>query len=278
MTENLTEKIAQEKRRRNQIYITFDYMFNMSSYYDFFSRDALYLANKAKKLAFYWDEEFVTSSIFFATLFEKNCACAPFLNKYFFKKEGLNPLFEGIKKKNRFWIRIKQFFHYVRQIRSPKFEKIVFSKQMERFFAKAAKKAQFRYRTPVLTPEIFMITLMDTRWLKARNCIKDATVNRTNWYLLRYELLKEIHFQESAIRGEVPLNQQFFAYLLQIHLPKRQFKRLIEEELLSEAVSKFRNILVSKILKQDILQAMWVDTQKSIWSDFLLNERMKKLE
>jgi hypothetical protein len=94
--------------------------------------------------------------------------------------------------------------------------------------------------------------------------VKKFLLNDTEWYLLRYKLIKRIHIHESMIRSEVPSNQQYFAYLLKTQLPDIEFSRLIESEYLPVGVSVFRNTLITEILKIDLSETLDKDIHKSI--------------
>ena len=88
--------------------------------------------------------------------------------------------------------------------------------------------------------------------------------NDINWYLLRYELLKRIHFQESIIKNEITINQHYFAYLLKRELTDLQLDRVIENESFQTTVSLFRNTLISNVLQENILNELFNDIKKSI--------------
>jgi len=78
---------------------------------------------------------------------------------------------------------------------------------------------------------------MEEKGFVVNKLIKKNIKDETNWYLLRYKLLKRLYSQESNVRGQVKRNQQFFAYLLKIHLSDASFEKLIEKKLLGNAVA-----------------------------------------
>ena len=57
---SLTEKIDQEKRKRNQAYKILDYQLSMYSYFDFFSEDAFIIAKQSKHFAYFLFEGKIT--------------------------------------------------------------------------------------------------------------------------------------------------------------------------------------------------------------------------
>ena len=89
-------------------------------------------------------------------------------------------------------------------------------------------------------------------------------MTETNWYLLRYQLIKRIHLQELKIRTEIPKSQQYFAYLLKLNLSEFEFNRLIERNLLNVGVSSFRSQLVTHILHLNIFNLLEKDIATSI--------------
>ena len=121
-----------------------------------------------------------------------------------------------------------------------------------------------RFKTPVITPEILFITIVEEKNNKASKILKKFIKTETEWYLFRYKLIKRIHNQESNIRGEIVKNQHFFAYLLKTQLSEIEFNKLIETENLSEGVSFFRNTLVSKVLETNIFDELSNEISTSI--------------
>ena len=109
-----------------------------------------------------------------------------------------------------------------------------------------------RFKTPVINSDILFITLMEEKTSKAGKLIRKLINNDTNWYLLRYRLIKRLHNQEVLIRSEITKNQHYFAYLMKTRFSEFDFNKLIKSELLLTAVSFFRNSLIKGILKQNI--------------------------
>jgi hypothetical protein len=126
---------------------------------------------------------------------------------------------------------------------------------------KTADNALERFKTPVITPDILFITMMEEKDKKPAKMIKSFLKTETDWYVLRYKLIKRIHLQESNIRAEKK-NQQYFAYLLKINLSEFEFNRLIENELLNLGISTFRNKIVTKMLSLNIFDLLESDIKK----------------
>jgi hypothetical protein len=94
--------------------------------------------------------------------------------------------------------------------------------------------------------------------------LKIISVDENQWYIFRYKLLKRLYHQEVNIRTQVPRNQHFFAYLLKTELSENNFENLIEKKLLAKAVLLFRNVLISKIIKNNFFEDFNKETNLSI--------------
>ena len=105
---------------------------------------------------------------------------------------------------------------------------------------------------------------MEEKSFSTSKIIKKILGNDTDWYLLRYQLIKHLHSQESNIRSEVSKNQQYFAYLLKTQLGETEFDKLLETQGLNDGVSIFRNMLISESIKLDLFKRLLNDIKKSI--------------
>lgn len=270
---NSSEQILLEKRKRHQTYAAMDYLLSLGTYFDFFSPNAFQLVENANYFArklntpinsellflsyFYCDSsvfQFLESSGFekklkrnLAQNFPKFCASEPSFRNSKIKKIGLflkkilnlNPEIESLKQTN-------------------------FSEEILVLFEKASENALTRFKTPVISSEILFITLMEEKSTKVSKVIKKCFPNQMEWYLFRYDLMKNIHKHESSIRSDVVKNQQYFAYLLRTKLPTAQFDCLIKEKKLGKAVSIFRDSLILSTLKVDIFDSLLEDIHTSI--------------
>jgi hypothetical protein len=264
MNDSVFQKIKNEKRRRNQLYISLNYLLNSGSYYDFFSKDSLKLALKTKGLSSLFNKKIITTDLFFLAFFDKNLGFKPLFKKYFIKKDILKIFFSKTNSITSISEKVTDFFSHFFDKNFLPTEETFFSQEIELLFEKASINACERFKTPIISPEILFVTLMEEKNTNVFKLIKNLTGTDTNWHLLRYQLMKRIHYHESMIRSEVSINQQYFAYLLQIQLANPQFNRLIEEKLLSEAVSLFRNTLVSLTLNENIFDTLFTEVLDSI--------------
>jgi len=267
------EKIHLEKRRRHQIYMLLDYTLSVVRYTDFFSNDTVKLVRQAKTLAQCTN----------AKLFTSEFLLLPFLDVEFdiskILKEELDAKRIGrmITKSNKLVRRPfteRMLYFFTRKFRNENnlsFFKnrftnvnIKYSYDINKLFEQTAENALTRFKTPVITPEILFITMMEAKKKKVGKIIKKFLKNETDWYVLRYKLIKRIHYQEAAIRGNVKKNQHYFAYLLKLNLSEIEFNRLIERELIDLGVSTFRNRVVRQLLTLNLFDIVEKDIYKSI--------------
>lgn len=240
----LEKKIQYEKRKRSQIYHSLDYYLTNLSFFDFFSNDTFFFSKLIKVLIKELPKNEITSEIFlFAFLNSKNQILS--LLKNFQLEERL--LFELSKKNFHFFNSSNFFFNFLQK--KKKKRKNLFSFEIQNIFEKTTENALKRFKTPIISLEILFFTLMETKESKAYQILKKSFKNETEWFLFRYQLLKKIHKEESTIREEVSVNQQYFAYLLKAQITSNQFENVIDNENLPQTVALFRNTLIVNVLQ-----------------------------
>lgn len=259
----ISEKILIEKRRRHQTYMALDYFLSAVTYFDFFSSDAFKIVKNAKYLAQICEKS-VTSELLLLPFFSYPSHVSSILGDFGITEEAIENIVASLqkKKKENFFQKqqnsIKQTLQnvkgfFVRETLALD-QGVKYSHEVNKIFEKAAENALVRFKTPVISPEILFITLIEEKNSKAAKIIRKFLKDDVEWYLLRYKVIKRIHNQESNIRSEVIKNQHYFAYLMKIQLTDFEFNKLIENEALAKGVSLFRNTLISKILKIDIFE------------------------
>ena len=259
----IAEKILIEKRRRHQTYMALDYFLSAVTYFDFFSSDAFKVVKNAKYLAQICEKS-VTSELLLLPFFSYPSHVSAILKDFEITEGMIEKVVASVQKtkKQNFFQKqknsvkqtlrnVKGFF--VRETLALN-SNVKYSHEVNKIFEKAAENALSRFKTPVISPEILFITIIEDKNSKASKIIKKFLKTDVEWYLLRYKLIKRIHNQESNIRSEVIKNQHYFAYLMKIQLTDFEFNKLIENEALAKGVSLFRNTLISKILKIDIFE------------------------
>lgn len=250
-------KIELEQRRRNQLYLKLDYLLSVITYFDFFSADAFKIVKLSKEISQTYKLETVTKELLLLAFLSSDSHIATLLKEYNVTKENI--LTEVISQnKNSF----KNFNKYFRSDEK-KFDTNC-SEEVNFIFEKAVENCLFRFKTPIISSEILFLTLLENSDILKDNVLKNLVGEDINWYILKYKLVKRIHTEESNIRENVSKNQQYFAYLLKSQLNEMEFDRLLKNELLISAVSLFRNTLISKILKVNLIEVLNKDIYKSI--------------
>jgi hypothetical protein len=269
----IPEKILIEKRRRHQTYMALDYFLSAVTYFDFFSSDTFKIVKNAKYLAQICETN-VTSELLLLPFFSYPSHVSIILNDFGITEEIVEKIVANIQPKKKASIFQKQKMYlkttvqnirgfFVRETLSLN-QNVKYSHEVNKIFEKAAENALLRFKTPVISPEILFITLIEEKNSKAAKIIRKFLKDDIEWYLLRYKLIKRIHNQESNIRSEVVKNQHYFAYLMKIQLTDFEFNKLIENEALAKGVSLFRNTLISRILKIDIFEEISQEIRTSM--------------
>jgi hypothetical protein len=281
-TKPINEKIIFEKRRRYQIYTLMDYFLSKITYFDFFSQDVFdglimskYLANQEKKNS-------VTTEFVLLSLLKIDLELADILMDYQFQltEEEIKDVMANPNKNRRapyyyyfnpldllYVNEIRAIFSfilsYTKQI-SPDIFFLELSKEVNTILEKAVENALIRFKTPVVTSDILLITMMEDNKNEAGKIIKKIIFEELNWYLLRYKLIKRLHNEEVNIRNEVKKNQRYFAYLLKSHLSQFEFFTLLDTETLPLGVSLFRNLLISQLMSANFNSVLENEIRTSI--------------
>jgi hypothetical protein len=143
-------------------------------------------------------------------------------------------------------------------------ETLNFSSDVDFLFEKAAENAIIRFKTPVVTPDILLITMMEEKSISSAKIIKKLIPKEMDWYLLRFTLLKSLHRKESILRTDVQINQRYFAYLLNIEYSDKDLEKIFENKLLTENILLFRNKLIKTTLNKNIFDVLAKDIHNSI--------------
>lgn len=270
-TKTIEEKILIEKRKRHQAYTALDYLLSLTTYFDFFSTDAFQIAKDAKNFAQINEEEIVTSEYLLLPFFYTNSKISESLKTFGITKEKVQDLIsisENEKSQN-----ISFFENFLKNLQSYSplaFKSLVpnpelkYSLEVNRIFEKASENALERFKTPVIGTEILFITLMEENKTKVGKILKKLFKSESDWFLLRYNLIKTLHLHESYIRNEINSNQHYFAYLLKSRLSDFQFQSLLENGYFSEAIFSFRNQLISEAVKVNIYDLLEQEVYDSI--------------
>jgi hypothetical protein len=262
-------KIKQEKRKRFQIYTSLDYLLSMVSYFDFFSLDAFKLLISSKDIAKLTQNDSITVDCLLLSFLQEKCQLVEILKasnltieNLFHDQEGqvLNFFFPNclsqVKKKIK---RIPQ--NLLNTCLSPFLsplglkvdkKKLIYAPELLRIFEQAVENSLLKFKTPIITPEILFLTLMEDKNSSVGKRIRKVVGNKIEFYLLKYKLLKILHQQETFIKNKVTKNQLFFAYLLKSQLSDYEFNRLSENDFHSLGTLVFRSKLINLVLNSNI--------------------------
>ena len=282
-----------EKRRRHQIYTLLDYIFSGTTPIAFFSIDTIHILKQAKQLAeasklfetkdknldsdfillsfLYSDSDF-SKILKFHKIIETKVE-DEIVKQYTISdpstKNGKNSLSKIFNFSFSF---IKSFIFS----KSVSFTQIKFGENLRKIFKRMTINSFERFKTPVITPEILFLTLMENRKMKAGRIISDCLsyeTNKTEWYILRYKLIKRIHYQEINIRTQKK-NIHFFAYLLKLNSSEADFNQMIENKVLDLAILTFRNKIIAQMLTLNLFDLLEKDIKKE--SHFLKERTYSK--
>jgi hypothetical protein len=277
--ESIDNKIIIEKRKRFQLYNALDYILSMTTYFDFFSEDAFLIVLNAISLTSLSKKRLVTTEdlLFCFFIDEKNIK--KILNDFFINhsnnliksKESKSSIKQ--KKGNIFFSVYKNFkevvFKFSNLLSNEKefdlfLNDFSYSYELLNIFEKATENALIRFKTPIITPEILFITLMEEERTKANLLIKKIIKREKDFYLLRFKLLKKLHNEENLIKSDIKTNYLYFAYLLKSQLSELEFKTLCENNYHPLGIFYFRNFLIQEILKIDLSDLIIKDIYTSI--------------
>jgi|APCry1669189768_1035252.scaffolds.fasta_scaffold00055_20 hypothetical protein len=272
------EKILIEKRKRNQVYRTLDYLLALNTYYDYFSLDSFKITKYAKFLAQLTNQKAVTTDFLFLSFFYSNCDITKFLKESTLDQEKVATIiFESTSKeiienksvvefllsKVKIFNKLNSYFFN----REPIIYDLPYSFEVHKIFQKASQNAIERFQTPIISPEILLITLMEEERTKANRLIKKFLPLEKDWLLFRYSLLKRLYKKELNLKKTIPKNQHYFAYLMNLELSDYELENLMENEAkFRYGVSLFRNNLIKSALEVDIFTLISDDTFRSMKS------------
>ena len=109
---------------------------------------------------------------------------------------------------------------------------------------------------------------MEEKNTKAARLLEYFLPEKDDWLLLRYALLKKLHYQESCLKNKLKKNYHYFAYLLKTQLLDNEYQKVIEEDDFEEIILFFRKKIIQKVLEKDLLEDIKQDVLSSIRSNF----------
>jgi hypothetical protein len=301
MDEEKKKKIKIERRKRFQVYTTLDYLLSMNSYFDFYSIDAfkiIYFSKYIAKLQSKENVDWKSILLSFATNINPNLKDYESYDLNFInvsKRRKVSDREDKIDKDLFFYfciilkyslnfsfskffedinISLENFLDYIGLENDKNYNLINYNEDVLRIFDSAADNAINRFKTAVITPEILFITLMEEEnmylmemeedTIKPGTYLQRIITDETEFYLLRYKLLKKLHMQETFIKNDIKKNYFYFAYLLKTQLSEFEFTRLADYNSKSLGVVLFRNKLISQGLNRNLSEILKTDIYNSI--------------
>jgi hypothetical protein len=241
-----------------------EYLLGFLTYFDFFSNDTFQIVKNSVFFSKLVGKNTITSDVLLISLLDDKFELSKVLKEYNLVQGSLLETFSNLENKPTGKNLFSSVFSQKSKTLSIDEKEIVYSQEMNQLFEKTVENALYRFKTPVVNPDLLFITFMEEKNSKAGKLIAKLLKTEANWYLLRYRLIKRLHSQEVLIRGEITKNQHYFAYLMKTRFSEFDFNKLIKNELLLTAVSFFRNFLVKDILKQNLFQTLGDDISNSI--------------
>lgn len=247
-----------EKRKREQIYTYLDILLSNYTIFDFFTKESFELLTISKKLAALYEQKYVTEDIFLLSFFYLDSPIKEELKSSGMTYEKILTEIQNVRpssmKKPIREMYIQKIFKKIFNFFKKKVEidsSFNYTSSLCNIFTECLEKAIEIYKTPVITPEILFITLMDSNTWISFKILKKVLPIESDWAILRYKLIKSIYKEESIIKNKLEENEFFFAYLLKIYLAKTHFLNLADRELVTTGILYFRQILLLNLLSFD---------------------------
>lgn len=298
------QKISLESRKRIQAYSLMDFFLSSNTYFDFFSLDLFEFVQQAKILANELEDNSVCLEHFLYLMISprkaENLELTSILNSYGMNLKSVSETSKQFSSINQSvdnsvllkfsqWLKKKtrakyhkamellatadsseyfynNFFFFEKKIKN---NNIRFSSSVWKLFEKATENAGYRFKTAVVTPEIFFVTLMELKQKRIAKIIKTFVPNEIDWLVLRFKLIKRIYYHESLIRQKIQCEYRSFAYLYKRTIPEISFDQFLtrEDYRLQEIIVTFRNNLIADFLSysiSDYIETEIISTLRSI--------------
>jgi ATP-dependent Clp protease ATP-binding subunit ClpA len=274
----LNEKITLEKRKRHQIYTTLNYLRSHKNKFDFFSSDAITILKLSKEITKKFKQDKLSPEILLLSFFNCESELTDILRKYKITFQTIKRYIihghnlqdeinnELISRKNPGKFSIPKVITFFKTNFKKKIlitSNIGYNYETKNILDKAIENA-YRFKTPVITPEIIFLTILEEKENSAGQLLKLLLENDLNWNLLRYEILKKLHNQETQVQGKIFKNTRYYAYLLKIEMVDEQFEKLIEKNDFPYIVSAYRDLVISKVLDCELFETLEKEIKYSI--------------
>jgi hypothetical protein len=267
------EQIRKEKRNRNQAYQALDYLLSLTTWYDFFSIDTFQVFLDAQHIGQLAQKEIITSDFFLLSFTQEKQSLKKILSDYQITQESFiflknQEISLSKRSPNVFFSLFPNFTEKIFK----KEELLPYSAEVLILLEKASENAWLRFHTPILTPEILLITALEEKTSVMYETIRHFLPDELDFYLLRFRLLKQVYAEENIVKHHLPVNYGYFAYLLKSQLSSFEFERLRENRLHFPGIRFFRNHLIHQIVGYNIRKRI----QKDVYQDCSFSQRHYK--
>jgi hypothetical protein len=255
---------VKEKRKRLQIQESLNYYFAGYNQYDFFASEVLEILHLSECLPAIFGTEFLTSDMVLHCFFEIE---DPKLYKLFtqmnvtkiqsehylaekWKTISLG-FFDRILRKIK--LKIKSLFDLsLEREKVIKVNEVIYSEELKTIIENSIKKANFVYKTPIVSLEIFLLTLLEEKGSHSRDLFIKLIPNLRYLLQFRYKILIHILKIEKRMYRLIPTELLAFDYFLKRDLTSAEFYRLTNyPHKHYYAVLNYRNEIIKKILSQN---------------------------
>lgn len=247
-----SKNIIAEQRKRFQTYLLIDSFTSMITPFDFFSKEAFEIFNYALYLFVELEAKNFSYNFFFSSCLKKSIVYKDILESLIKKDKNLELFNTKLENKLNDSTFSKNLNIYN-----------LFSKNNYSFINIFVKKlilnAKTRFKTPLISQELLIITL-----LEEINKTNKNLWTPNNFYTSRYQLLKQLYQFEANIKLSIPKNYLYFSYLLKMYLSNNEYERLHTMFKDQQGVLYFRNRLILKSLKYNVGKFL----KKSIYKKF----------
>jgi hypothetical protein len=282
-------QLSLENRRRYQAENMLDLILHLTSPYDLFTFDAFQILVCAKYISENMEKYSVSTEFLLPAFFLLDLPAVLPLRHFQVNENEINQMIAKLHKKKekthfliKFFNKKKEFvLHYLTKflkkselLKELFIEPVIydediseFSDEMEEFLVQCTINASERFKTPSVSPEILLITIIEEKNTTAGKMINSFFSSETHRQLLRYELIKMLHKQECALKNRLSSYNLLYGYLMKAHLSEKEFNKLLDSNLLDSAISVFRNTLISELVILDYLDLLSLRVNQSISRD-----------
>jgi hypothetical protein len=260
----LTNKRFREVRRRLHFYTNLELLASRISIFDVMNPDTFKILLHAKRIAKYYGFEEVTEEILIIAFLSGKKPIHKLFKKAKLNKEAIYQEFlikHQLPERNIFQkigdFILEKIFLEKKPLLDKKFN---FSVECLDLFFKASENTFERFKTFVITPEILLITLLESK----NPLLMKGLEDKKKWYILRYILLRRINTEEMLIQTKIKTNQFLYIYLLKSRIPQRTYQFYLGGKRRKILYLAFRALLFSRVLKWDRLKFLESQTRRAI--------------